>query len=228
MQSLGGIVPLNVHTEFGSCVGRSGMELQRNRAGRVDARIQVRRAPRVVDVLVFAPSCVTLDGDLRAGSARTAGAPRSVPADALRSDRCRRAHAASAGLSRLLRQVGLRRRRGRQTPTDRSARQHVEARHRRGERPHAEQRARRQPGRDVVRRALRTNGLSPLFATSTPPPAEKMPHFISSRREIWPCDQAFRISCRLRRAFSAALSRLCETFLGNQCDSPPPLYWLKR
>src|ERR1051325_6333859 len=68
-------------------------------------------------------------------------------------------------------------------------------------------------------RALPTNGLSPLFATSTPP-ILKMPHFRRSRREICPCDQALRISWRFLRAFSAALSLLGRDFLWSHMQQP--------
>src|SRR5262249_31130648 len=70
-------------------------------------------------------------------------------------------------------------------------------------------------------RAAPTNGLNPLFATSTPP-AVKMPHFSRSRREIWPCDQALRISRRFLRAFSACFS-LLDDLLGSHMRQPPPL-----
>src|SRR5882672_1802184 len=59
--------------------------------------------------------------------------------------------------------------------------------------------------------ALRTNGLRPCFATSTPPML-KTPHLSKSRREICPCDQAFRISQRFFRACSASLRRRLELF----------------
>src|SRR5262249_46165000 len=65
--------------------------------------------------------------------------------------------------------------------------------------------------------ALRTNGLRPCFATSTPPAVNK-PHLSRSRRETCPCDQALRISQRFLRARSASSIRRLELFLDRKKD----------
>src|SRR5262249_23944019 len=79
--------------------------------------------------------------------------------------------------------------------------------------------------------ALRANGLSPFLSAITPL-AVKSPILIRSRREICPCDHAFRISARLRRAFSASRTRARDAFPGryiaslpgHRFDAVPPVY----
>src|SRR6266436_6271176 len=66
----------------------------------------------------------------------------------------------------------------------------------------------------------RTYGLSPPMPTMVPAVVNR-PHFTRSRREIWPCDNAFVISCRFLRAFSASLSRRLSAFGDNQIPSCP-------
>src|SRR3989454_4593463 len=68
--------------------------------------------------------------------------------------------------------------------------------------------------------ALRANGLNPFCNTSAPD-AVKSPILIRSRRETCPCDHAFRISARLRRAFSASLTRALDAFPGRYIHVSP-------
>src|SRR5256886_7807669 len=68
--------------------------------------------------------------------------------------------------------------------------------------------------------ALRANGLSPFCNTSAPD-AVKSPILIRSRRDTWPCDHAFRISARFRRAFSASLTRALDAFPGRYIHVSP-------
>jgi hypothetical protein len=63
-------------------------------------------------------------------------------------------------------------------------------------------------------RAEPTKGLKPLFETMIPP-AVNRPHLRRSRREMWPCDQALRISRRFLRTFSAFLNRNFDELLGS-------------
>src|SRR5581483_668276 len=65
--------------------------------------------------------------------------------------------------------------------------------------------------------ALPTNGLRPFFMAMTPP-AVNNPHLMSSRRLTWPSAIAFRISRRLRCAFSASLSRDFDVFPVRNID----------
>src|SRR6266705_2840908 len=67
--------------------------------------------------------------------------------------------------------------------------------------------------------ALGANGLSP-FLKAIAPPAVKSPILIRSRRETCPCDHAFRISARFRRAFSASLTRAFDALPGRYIASP--------
>jgi hypothetical protein len=65
--------------------------------------------------------------------------------------------------------------------------------------------------------ALPTNGLRPFFIAIMPP-AVNNPHLISSRRLTLPSAMAFRISRRLRCAFSASLSRAFDAFSDRNID----------
>src|SRR2546426_4549015 len=62
--------------------------------------------------------------------------------------------------------------------------------------------------------ALGANGLRP-FLNATTPLAVKSPILIRSRRDTCPCDHAFRISARFRRAFSASLTRALDALPGR-------------
>src|SRR5262245_10371289 len=66
--------------------------------------------------------------------------------------------------------------------------------------------------------ALRANGERPCFSTIVPA-AVKSPSFMRSRRDRPPCDHACRISARLRRAFSASLTRALDAFTGRYIPS---------
>jgi hypothetical protein len=75
--------------------------------------------------------------------------------------------------------------------------------------------------------ALLTKGFNPCFQASIPPALNK-PHLITSRREICPCDSAFKISRRFFRAFSASRNRIPDDFLDRNMDIPPPVFKLLR
>src|SRR3989475_6240850 len=68
--------------------------------------------------------------------------------------------------------------------------------------------------------ALGANGLRP-FLNATTPLAVKSPILMRSRRDTCPCDHAFRISARFRRAFSASLTRALDAFPGRYIHVSP-------